>query len=77
MEAYADPLKYYPPDPANETDPKEKEMMKIRESHFKGIVSRDFEVCFLIPLESSHIATPDGTGKFFLKSIFQLFGPWR
>ncbi len=22
MEAYADPLKYYPPDPANETDPK-------------------------------------------------------
>ena len=24
MEAYADPLKYYPPDPANETDTKER-----------------------------------------------------
>jgi hypothetical protein len=24
---------------------------------FKGIVSRDFEVCFLIPLDSSGIAT--------------------
>jgi hypothetical protein len=36
----------------------------------KGIVSRDFEVCFLVPLDSSDIATPDGTGSFFkIKSI--------
>jgi hypothetical protein len=38
---------------------------------FKGIVSRDFEVCFLIPLDSSDIATPDGTGSFF-KSQFRV-----
>jgi hypothetical protein len=25
----------------------------------KGIVSRTFEVCFLVPLDSSDIATPD------------------
>jgi hypothetical protein len=36
---------------------------------FKGIVSQDFEVCFFIPLDCSEIATPDGTGSFFLKSI--------
>jgi hypothetical protein len=46
----------------------------------EGIVSRDFEVCFLIPLDSSDIATPDGTGSFFFKvdfvSNFRLFGPW-
>jgi hypothetical protein len=36
----------------------------------KGIVSRDFEVCFLVPLDSSDIATPSGAGSFFfLKSI--------
>jgi hypothetical protein len=29
---------------------------------FKGIVSQDFEVCFFIPVDSSDIATPDGTG---------------
>jgi hypothetical protein len=31
---------------------------------FKGILSRDFEVCFLVPLDSSDIATPAGTGSF-------------
>jgi hypothetical protein len=31
----------------------------------KGIVSRDFKVCFLVPLDSSDIATPDRTGSFF------------
>jgi hypothetical protein len=31
---------------------------------FKGIVSQDFEVCFLVPLDSSDIATPDGMGSF-------------
>jgi hypothetical protein len=35
----------------------------------KGIVSRDFKVCFLVPLDSSDIANPSGTGSFFLKSI--------
>jgi hypothetical protein len=35
------------------------------DTHFKGIVSQDFEVCFLVPLDSSDIATPDGTGSFF------------
>jgi hypothetical protein len=48
---------------------------------FKGIVSRDFKVCFLIPVDSSDIVTPDGTGPVFLKvdfvSNFQLFGPWQ
>jgi hypothetical protein len=34
-----------------------------------GIVSRDFEVCFLVPLDSSDIATPSETSSFFLKSI--------
>jgi hypothetical protein len=39
-------------------------------SMFKGIVSQDFEVCFLVPLDSSDIATIAGTGSFFfLKSI--------
>jgi hypothetical protein len=33
--------------------------------HIKGIVSQDFEVCFLVPLDSSDITTPDGTGSFF------------
>jgi hypothetical protein len=32
---------------------------------FKGIVSRDFKICFLVPLDSSDIATPAGTGSFF------------
>jgi hypothetical protein len=36
---------------------------------FKRIVSRDFEVCFLVLLDSSDIATPDGT--VFLKSRFR------
>jgi hypothetical protein len=36
----------------------------------KGIVSRDFEVCFLVPLDSSDIATPSFAGSFFLKSRF-------
>jgi hypothetical protein len=36
----------------------------------KGIVSRDFEVCFLVPLDSSDIATPSGTGSFFSKADF-------
>jgi hypothetical protein len=36
----------------------------------KGIVSRDFEVCFLVLLDCSDIATPAGTGSFFkIKSI--------
>jgi hypothetical protein len=35
--------------------------------NFKGIVSQDFEVCFLVPLDSSDIATPSGAGSFFLK----------
>jgi hypothetical protein len=30
----------------------------ILHSSFKGIVSQDFEVCFLVPLDSSDIATP-------------------
>jgi hypothetical protein len=35
-----------------------------------GIVSRDFDVCFLVPLDSSDIATPAGTGSFLkIKSI--------
>jgi hypothetical protein len=38
---------------------------------FEGIVSRDFEVCFLVPLDSSDIATPDGMGSFLkIKSIY-------
>jgi hypothetical protein len=46
----------------------------------KGIVSRDFEVCFLVPLDSSDIATPAGTGSLFkIKSIscqiFYFSGP--
>jgi hypothetical protein len=32
----------------------------------KGIVSRDFELCFLVPLDSSDIATPSGTVFFFV-----------
>jgi hypothetical protein len=46
----------------------------------KGIASRDFEVCFLVPLDRSDIVTPDGTCSFILKinSIsFRFFGPWR
>jgi hypothetical protein len=38
----------------------------------KGIVSRDFEVCFLVALDSSDIATPSGTGSFFKKSRFRV-----
>jgi hypothetical protein len=38
-----------------------------RSLFLKGIVSRDFEVCFLIPLDSSDIATPDGKGLFLTK----------
>jgi hypothetical protein len=39
------------------------------------IVSRDFEVCFLVPLDSSDITTPAGTGSFFkIQAIwFQIF----
>jgi hypothetical protein len=36
----------------------------------KGIVSQDFEVCFLIPFDSSDIAIPGGIGSFFLKVDF-------
>jgi hypothetical protein len=36
----------------------------------KGIVSQDFEVCFLVPLDSSDIATPSGAGSFFFKVDF-------
>jgi hypothetical protein len=48
----------------------------------KEIVSRDFEVCLLVPLDSSDIATPAGTGLFFKKNVdfvsnFRFFGPWR
>jgi hypothetical protein len=32
--------------------------------NIKGIASRDFEVCFLVPLDSSDIATPDRTALF-------------
>jgi hypothetical protein len=63
------------------------QMTEREESRFyrslllKGIVSRDFEVCFLIPLNSSDIATPSGVGSFFLKVDFvlnfRIFGPWR
>jgi hypothetical protein len=28
-------------------------------AELKGIVSQDFEVCFLVPLDTSDIATPD------------------
>jgi hypothetical protein len=38
----------------------------------KGIVSRDFEVCFLIPLDSSDVATPSGAGFFFFKRRFHV-----
>jgi hypothetical protein len=31
----------------------------------KGIVSRDFEGCFMVPLDSSDIATPSGAGFFY------------
>jgi hypothetical protein len=49
---------------------------------FKGKVSRNFEVCFLVPLERSDITAPDGTGSFFLNKVdfvsnFLFFGPWR
>jgi hypothetical protein len=37
---------------------------------FKGIVSRDLEVCFLVPFDSSDIATPDRMGPFFFKVDF-------
>jgi hypothetical protein len=41
----------------------------------KGKVSRDFEVCFLVALDSPDIATPVGTGSFLkIKSILcQIF----
>jgi hypothetical protein len=35
-------------------------------SGLKGIVSRDFEECFLILLDSSDIATPEGTCSFYV-----------
>jgi hypothetical protein len=46
--------------------------------YLKGMVSRDFEVCFLVPLDSSDIATPSGAGSFlFKKSILcQIFDFW-
>jgi hypothetical protein len=44
--------------------------IKCNLAELKGIVSRDLEVCFLLLLDSSDIATPDGTGSFFkIKSI--------
>jgi hypothetical protein len=36
----------------------------------KGIVSQDFEVCLLVPLDSSDIATPARTCFFFFKVDF-------
>jgi hypothetical protein len=42
----------------------------LKSHMFKGIVSQDFEVCFLVPLDSSDIATPDGTGLFEKKGDF-------
>jgi hypothetical protein len=45
---------------------------KLLQGLFKGIVSRDFEVCFLVPLDSSDIATPDGTGSLKKKCDFVL-----
>jgi hypothetical protein len=45
--------------------------IKLAGSHFEGIVSRDFEVCFLVPLDRSDIASPDGAGSF-KKSDFVL-----
>jgi hypothetical protein len=50
------------------------------ESDLKGIVSRDFEVCFLVPLDSSDIATLPERVRFFkvnFVSKFRFFGPWR
>jgi hypothetical protein len=38
----------------------------------KEIVSHDFEVCFLVPLKSSDIATSVGTGSFKKKVDFVL-----
>jgi hypothetical protein len=38
----------------------------------KVIVSRDFKVCFLVPLDSSDIATPSGTGSIKKKSQFRV-----
>jgi hypothetical protein len=40
---------------------------QLQRFRFKGIVSRDFELCFLVPLDSSDIATPSGAGSFFLR----------
>jgi hypothetical protein len=40
-------------------------------SLLKGTVSRDFEVCFLVPLDSSDIATPSGA-VFFFKVVYVL-----
>jgi hypothetical protein len=42
---------------------------RIPDPTIKGIVSRDFEVSFLVqvPLDSSDIATPARTGSFFKK----------
>jgi hypothetical protein len=36
---------------------------------FKGIVSRDFEVCFLVPLDSSDIATLPERVRFLKKFL--------
>jgi hypothetical protein len=41
--------------------------------YIKGIVSRDLKVYFLVPLDTSGIATPDRTGLFlFYKSRFRV-----
>jgi hypothetical protein len=45
-----------------------RKILKVR--LFKGIVSRDFEVCFSVPLDSSDIATPSGMGLVFFKVDF-------
>jgi hypothetical protein len=50
-----------------------------RDEALKGIVSLDFEVCFLVPLDSSDIATLAGTGSFLKRKsilcrIFDFLG---
>jgi hypothetical protein len=41
----------------------------LRNTDLKGIVSQDFELYFLTPLDSSDSATLDGTGSFFFKVV--------
>jgi hypothetical protein len=47
-------------------------------ANFKGIVSREFELCFLIPFNSSDTASPDETSLFkkkvYFVSIFDFSG---